>query len=307
MGRLLNALRRLEQRQMAVGAWTGASGAEAAPATAETAQFLNECGGSSRAAADRVLAELIDIGLAAQQATQTAEYRPAEEPVEIGAPRSGELENVVDETAQTGWTALPDGVAMPADAAESFGACEPFEPWEVAVETPPPNAPPDESSNDFAAQSADFSAAPCATDFATDWQNDLLPDSDTRCAQLAATIRQRWADALPAVLLIASVGDRPSPQWLATLATQLEKATGTSVPVREADDLTATDLLNFRRRYPLTLIGSSSTNTTLASLAAESDAAYLCVRLGSDRLGDIERTAAKILARGGLIAGLIAE
>jgi len=140
--------------------------------------------------------------------------------------------------------------------------------------------------------------------------NAALPnggDRDSRFDRLVEAVLERWNNALPVVLLIVSVGEGPPPKWPAALARRLQAAVGSSVSVREASELTASDVLDLRRRYQLALISASAADANIAPLAAESDGAYLCVRIGSDRLGDIERTAAQILARGGLIAGLIAE
>lgn len=350
MGRLLDALRRLEQRPTADEQCAAAPLGE--PVSAEAASAHTAPGDQAQprhAATDRVLAELIDIGLAARQAAHAAEHRRAKQPVEIGADLPGGSPTAIlpaasidhgdstgfpqaeTEPPTTDWATRdrqsrhagsPEFREPPASTPaafptaaerESAPATEPIaefelvEPWEHAANAPPVNLPPVESSSD----SATACAVACETSSeaapATEPAADALTNRDTRWDQLAAAMMERWGDALPAVLLIASVGDGPRPEWLGDLARRIETSVGSPVAVREAADTNAGDLLKLRRRHQLTLIAASPTDADIATLAAVSDGAYLCVRLGRDRVGDIEQTAAKILAPGSLIAGLIAE
>lgn len=359
MGRLLNALRRLEQRQTADGAGAAAPRAERVAAEAASAcQARGEQPEPRRAATDQVLAELIDIGMAARQAAHAAEHRPARQPVEIGAELPGATDTAIlpaanaagilpgasvdrgetmetpqaeTERPTTDWAACDcdsrhsdrpkffepaawaPTASQTADEQESAAATEPIEecelvePWEDTACSPPAES----SSVASSADSASAGAVACETSAeavpATERAAGARTDRDGRWDQLAAALMERWADALPAVLLIASAGDGPRPEWLGELARRLETSVGSAVAVRTAADVTAGDLLKLRRRHQLTLIAASPTDADIATLAADSDGAYLCVRLGRDRIGDIEQTAAKILAPGGLIAGLIAQ
>ncbi len=222
-------------------------------------------------------------------------------------------------------TGSPDGnAALPSDAADGNDSLRP-------AASIGDGRSPDEaawpSRTTFFDQTALFEATPLSDDVSTPDHlstSDDVPsfgatpitgeaalsardDRDSPFDRLTAAVLERWNNTLPAVLLIASVGDGPPPQWPAALARRLQAAVGSSVPVRQAADLTPSDVLDLRRRYRIALISASSMDANIAPLAAESDGAYLCVRIGSDRLGDIEQTAATILARGGLLAGLIAE
>lgn len=216
-----------------------------------------------------------------------------------------------------------DGVATPTDSpngdaalpSDAPGSDDSLDPATAAGDEPSPRSALWPSRAALVGRAALFDATPLSDapplpEPTALSQAEALPkrdDYDSRCDQLTAAVLERWADALPAVLLIASVGNAPPPQWPAALARRLETALGATVPVHEAAALTASDLLKLRRRHQLTLISASSTDANIAPLAADSDGAYLCVRLGTDRMGDIEQTAAKILAPGGLIAGLVAE
>ncbi len=359
MGRLLDALRRLEQRQTADGACTAAPKAEWVAAEAASAcQSRGEQPEPRRAATDQVLAELIDIGMAARQAAHAAEHRPAKQPVAIGAELPGASDTAIlpgasaavirpgasvdrgetmeppqaeTEPPTTDWAACdcdsrhsdrpeffepaagaPTAPRMAAEqesaaATEPIDECELVEPWELTA----CSSPAELSSVASSADSASAGAVACEMSAeavpVTEREAGDRTDWDGRWDQLAAAITERWGDALPAVLLIASAGDGPRPEWLGDLARRLETSVGTAVAVRTAGEVTVGDLLKLRRRHQLTLIAASPTDADLATLAADSDGAYLCVRLGRDRVGDIEQTAAKILAPGGLIAGLIAQ
>lgn len=129
----------------------------------------------------------------------------------------------------------------------------------------------------------------------------------TELRTLAERLIADWGNALPTVLLFTPVGRRPAPQWIATLGDCLSSLLGSDVPVKYGPHLGPQELLTLRQRHRLALIATDADDAIAARLATDCDAAYLCVRLGSDRLRDIERLSAAIAAVGGVVAGLIAE